>query len=732
MDRTRDALTGRVLDGRYRIGARIARGGMATVHEAVDLRLDRPVAVKVMHEGLAADDEFVRRFQREARSAARLSDPHVTAVFDTGDDDGTLFLVMELVPGRTLRDLIRSESPVDPRRALALVEPVLTALAAAHRAGIVHRDVKPENVLLADDGRVKVADFGLSRAVNAETQHSATGGVLIGTVSYLAPELVVDGTADARTDVYAAGVVLFELLTGSKPHQAENPIQVAYKHVHEDVPPPSTRVPGLPAYLDALVARATSREPALRPADAQVLLHQVRRVRLALDQGVLEDDELTADLTPVALASAGLVEELDAATTDEMPDILAPAEAARAALVDDREHTRTVPRHDDLRDPHLPHQDADALGGDTVYDQELDRHLDGPHDGRSSTLLAPPRPPQQRRADDGVPGWGSDRLVRGLGDGREEPGDRDGWDDAGWDDGRPRRRGRGPLALLLVLLLAGAAAGAGWWFGIGRYTDAPAVLGLSQSAAESRLETAGLDLRVGDPAYSETVPRGRVVSTDPGPGDRVVQEGTVTAVLSLGPERHDVPRLAGRSLDAAQQALLDAELGFGDAVERFSETVPEGRVVRSNPAAGTALRRDAAVDVVVSKGPRPIEVRDWSGEDAEEAEAALGKAGFEVTTTEENSDTVDAGTVISQSPDSGTAVKGDTVELVVSKGPVLVEVPDVVRMGVAAARSRLEAAGFEVEVRESDLYIGVQYVVSTDPGAGGRAPRGSTVTINIV
>ncbi len=217
---------------------------MATVYEATDLRLDRTVAVKVMHEGLADDDEFVRRFQREARSAARLAHHNVVAVFDTGDDDGTLFLVMEYVPGLTLRDLIRKEAPMSPAKALAMIEPVLAALAAAHDAGILHRDVKPENVLLADDGRVKVADFGLARAINSETQHTATGGVLIGTVSYLSPELVVNGKADARADVYAAGVLIYEMLTGHKPHQADSPIQVAYKHVHEDIPPPSASTPG--------------------------------------------------------------------------------------------------------------------------------------------------------------------------------------------------------------------------------------------------------------------------------------------------------------------------------------------------------------------------------------------------------------------------------------------------------------------------------------------------------
>ncbi|MGZ4456812.1 MAG: protein kinase domain-containing protein, partial [Nocardioides sp.] len=306
-----DPMTGRLLEGRYRIGPRIARGGMASVYEATDIRLDRTVAVKVMHPGLGDDEEFAARFVREARAAARLSHPNVVAVYDQGEEDGTVFLAMELVPGHTLRDVIRKEAPMSPARALALLEPVLSALSAAHRAGLIHRDVKPENVLIATDpasgtARVKVADFGLAKAVSADTQHTATGGVLIGTVSYLAPELVVDGRADARADVYAAGVVLYELLTGTKPHEGESPIQVAYKHVHEDVPPPSRLVPEVPAYVDALVARATARDRGLRPADASVLLHQVHRVAHALADGVLDDPELTADLAPVLLVPDGL------------------------------------------------------------------------------------------------------------------------------------------------------------------------------------------------------------------------------------------------------------------------------------------------------------------------------------------------------------------------------------------------------------------------------------------
>ncbi|MDQ3308084.1 MAG: protein kinase, partial [Actinomycetota bacterium] len=306
MDRsaTTDPLVGRLLDGRYRVGAKIARGGMATVYEATDLRLDRLVAIKVMPDALADNEEFTQRFVREARAAARLAHPNVVAVYDQGDDHGTLFLAMEYVAGRlTLRDVVRDEAPLPTTRALAVFEEILKAIAAAHESGVIHRDVKPENVLIDPRGRVKVADFGLARAISSTTTATATGGVLMGTVAYLAPELVTEGRSDARSDVYALGVLLYELLTGAKPHHGDSPIQVAYKHVHEDVPPPSRLVDGVPPYLDAFVARATSRERDLRPADAHVMLQQLKRVRHAVDHGVLDDQELTDDLTPTLVAT---------------------------------------------------------------------------------------------------------------------------------------------------------------------------------------------------------------------------------------------------------------------------------------------------------------------------------------------------------------------------------------------------------------------------------------------
>jgi serine/threonine protein kinase/beta-lactam-binding protein with PASTA domain len=659
VDRSADALIGRVLDGRYLVGPRIARGGMATVYEATDLRLDRTVAVKVMHEGLADDEEFVRRFQREARSAARLAHHNVVAVFDTGDDNGTLFLVMEYVPGLTMRDLIRKEAPMSPARSLAMIEPVLAALAAAHDAGILHRDVKPENVLLADDGRVKVADFGLSRAINSETQHTATGGVLIGTVSYLSPELVVDGRADARSDVYAAGVLIYEMLTGHKPHQADSPIQVAYKHVHEDIPAPSASTPGIPPYVDALVARATSRDPSYRPADARVLLHQVRRVRHALDHGVLDDQDLLDDLTP----------------TTPVGGVRTPTGALPAQIIDPQDVISPAARNGD------------------VYDQE-----------RDALLLAAPPPEARPRPSASL----------------RPPGP------------PPRRSRRGPVLLAVVVVVAVLAALGGWYFGIARYTPTPGVLNLTEAAARVKLEKTGLSLEVEERAWSETVRKGRIVSTDPAPGDRVAKEGTVGAVVSRGPERHDVPQVRGKTLDDAQQALDEAKLEYGEAVSRFDERVAKGRVITSDPRPGTALSRGTAVDVVVSKGPRPIPIPDLTGRPAALAETALEKRGFEVKTTEVNSDTVPTGRVVSQSPDSGTGQKDDAVALVVSKGPVLVTVPDVVRSGLAAATEKLEAAGFKVEVKKASLYIGVQYVVGTNPSGGSKARRGSTIVVSVV
>ncbi|MET8726352.1 Stk1 family PASTA domain-containing Ser/Thr kinase [Streptomyces parvus] len=639
MDTTlQDPLVGQLLDGRYRIEARIAVGGMATVYRAVDTRLDRVLALKVMHPALATDVSFVERFIREAKSVARLAHPNVVAVFDQGAEGAYVYLAMEYVAGCTLRDVLRERGALQPRAALDILEPVLAALGAAHRAGFVHRDMKPENVLIGDDGRVKVADFGLVRAVGTATD---TTGSLLGTVSYLAPEQIEHGTADTRSDVYACGVVLYEMLTGAKPHTGENAAQVIYQHLNSDVPAPSAVVPGLPVALDSLVASATARNPEVRPHDAVLLLAETREARAGLT-----DAELDA-VPPQALSDSH-----DGA--------------------DDR--TSVIPRA-------LP-QDGDG---------------DGVH--RTSRLAMPPagpaapaRRPAGRRGPFGGP---HRRLV---------------------------------IALAAVLLTLGIGTGV-WYINSGQFTQVPSLLGQTQQTAEKRLADAGLGLKGVDRVFSDTVERGEVVSSEPDSGDRIRGNGSVTLVVSRGPEIVRVPDVVGASLADARRSLKKVGLVPGMVTREFSEDVERGEVIRTDPRAGTDRNPDTAVALVVSKGA-PVDVPDVTGLSAEEATAELEAEGLKAEVLPGRVHSPEAaGDVAEQSPGEGTeAAEGDTIQLTVSKGPRMLDVPDVTGRDVDEARSTLEEAGFEVKVDRPFLSFS-DTIASQSVDGGEQAPEGSTITI---
>ncbi|MFI9189310.1 Stk1 family PASTA domain-containing Ser/Thr kinase [Streptomyces californicus] len=637
MDTTlQDPLVGQLLDGRYRIEARIAVGGMATVYRAVDTRLDRVLALKVMHPALATDVSFVERFIREAKSVARLAHPNVVAVFDQGAQGAYVYLAMEYVAGCTLRDVLRERGALQPRAALDILEPVLAALGAAHRAGFVHRDMKPENVLIGDDGRVKVADFGLVRAVGTATD---TTGSLLGTVSYLAPEQIEHGSADTRSDVYACGVVLYEMLTGAKPHTGENAAQVIYRHLNSDVPPPSAVVPGLPVALDSLVASATARNPEVRPHDAVLLLAETREAR------------------------AGLTEaELDAVPPQALSDTHDGA--------DDR--TSVIPRA-------LPADDAG-----TVH--------------RTSRLETPPAVSAARR--------------------------------------RPLLR-RGPFAgqhrtlilvLTAVLLTLGIGTGV-WYINSGQFTQVPSLLGQTQQEAEQRIARAGLDLKGVERVFSDSVERGSVVRSVPASGNRIRGNGSVKLVVSRGPEIVRVPDVVGSSLADARRSLKKVGLVPGMVTKEFSEDVARGEVVRTDPRAGTDRNPDTAVALVVSKGA-PIDVPDVTGLSVEDATAELEAEGLRAEVLPGRVHSTEAkGDIAEQSPGEGTeAAEGDTVELTVSKGPRMLDVPDVTGRDVDEARSTLEEAGFEVEVDRPFLSFS-DTVASQSVDGGEQAPEGSTITV---
>ena len=651
-----DALIGRTLDGRYRVLRRLADGGMATVYLALDERLGREVALKVMREHLVHDESFVTRFHREARSAASLSHPNVVAVYDQGRDGDVMFLVMEHVPGLTLREVMREEGALTPRAALDILEPVLLALGEAHANGLIHRDVKPENVIINDNGTVKVADFGLARAVTSQTVTS-TSGVLLGTVAYLSPEQVERGIADARSDVYAAGLMLFEMLTGTKAVTGDTAIHVAYQHVHGGMPLPSSRVPGLDPALDDLVAAATARDPDDRPADAAALLTMLRRTRALLSPAALDSRPAGAE----ALAAAAL------------PTTAAASPAATAALPMPGSHSATASGSVTTR----PHTDTRAL-----------------------TLPAsPPSPPAPLEG----------RVVVG--------GGRSGGTRRWWP------------AIAASALIAALTA---WFFmlGPGAMATVPSVQGQTEAAAVAAIDDAALTPTVTQ-AFDEVVPAGQVISTDPGAGDTIRRGAGVSVVVSKGPERYEVPPVVGMTLTEATASIAEVNLVVGEVEEVFDETVPKDEVISADPGPGASLKKGVEVNLTVSKGRKPIEVRDYTGKDAAAAQKSLTDLGLKVDASkEENSDTVAKGMVISQSPNDGTLFKGDTVTLVVSKGPVMVDVPNVVGQQVDQARAALEAAGFKVTVRKAlGGFFGT--VRLQEPGSG-QAPKGSTITLTIV
>ncbi|WP_078966573.1 Stk1 family PASTA domain-containing Ser/Thr kinase [Streptomyces sp. WM6378] len=651
MDTTlHDPLVGQVLDGRYRVDARIAVGGMATVYRAVDTRLDRVLALKVMHPSLAADASFVERFIREAKSVARLAHPNVVGVFDQGAQDQYVYLAMEYVAGCTLRDVLRERGALQPRAALDILEPVLAALGAAHRAGFVHRDMKPENVLIGDDGRVKVADFGLVRAVDSVT---STTGSILGTVSYLAPEQIEHGTADTRADVYACGVVLYEMLTGAKPHHGDTPAQILYAHLHEGVPAPSAAVPGLALELDELVASATARNPDVRPHDAVALLAQTRTARAALGE-----EQLDA-VPPGARSAAG------------------------QSGADDR--TSVIPRA--LTTPVTPA--AGPMPAESVRDEPVNR---------TSRLIMP-----QRIEDEPEP---APRRQRSRVNNR-----------------------RGLIAVVAALLLIlGVGAGV-WYINSGQFTRVPALIGQSEDAAKKKLSGAGLGVKKVDRQFSDTVERGQVVSTDPATGARIRGNGSVTLVVSRGPETAQVPKLDGMPLDQAKSELQKAGFAPGDTSSEFNESVPQGSVIRTDPAAGVKRHTDTGVSMVVSKGA-PVDVPGVVGDSVADATAALQNAGLQVTVAPDQVNSVqDAGKIAAQSAaEHAQLAKGDSVTLTVSKGPRMIPVPQVTGQKAADAQKSLEAAGFKVKVDRGFPFLSDE-VSGQSVAAGVQAPEGSTITI---
>jgi eukaryotic-like serine/threonine-protein kinase len=690
-DTLADPLAGRLLDGRYAVTARLAHGGMATVYLAMDTRLDRQVALKVMHAELARDDEFVRRFIGEAKSVARLSHQNVVAVFDQGSDGPFLYLAMEYVPGRTLKEVLREHGRFPPAAALDIMTGVLDGLAAAHASGIVHRDVKPENVLLTADGRLKVADFGLARA-QATAGHTRAG-LLIGTVAYLPPEQVTGDSTGPRSDVYSAGVVLFELLTGRLPFTGDTPIAVAYQHVNQDVPAPSTLVPGIPATVDQLVLAATSRDPASRPADAGEFARAVRRVR----EGLGEPSGITGVM---GVGVQGLTEapwlnlDTPAATNGWWARGAAAAPAAGWSGTGEwRGHDATAPP---ASGPGIGPPSPGASGAYPVASGfGTGPYGPGGQDGLSSRTLV-----VQREESGRYLGGREPFLQRWL--------------------FSPR------LAVVALIVALGLGLGlGGWWLTAGRYASIPFVASDSVAQATAVLTADGFTIAKVSRVHSNDVQQGTVVGTSP--SGRAAKGSPVTILVSSGPFTSVVPKVQGDKLTAAQAALQRAHLSF--TVSRVGANAAVGTVLGTRPAAGTTWPQTKPVTILVSGGAA---VPDFVGASLEAAQQWASAHNVNLQQQQDQNSQQQPGTITGQEPAAGSLYQpGETVVVNVSTGPAEISVPYVIGMTVGQATQVLQAAGFQVQVQSFGLGSnGGRRVWDYSPV--GQAPRGSVILLDVL
>ena len=634
-------LSGQLIDNRYELIRIIANGGMGTIYEGLDTRLDRKVAVKIMHPHLAQDEEFISRFIREAKAAASLSHPNIVNVMDQGWNQSgipAVFLVMELVEGKTLRELIAEKGSFTSNETINYLAPVVSALSAAHQIGIVHRDIKPENILISNDGRIKIADFGLARGANLGHTMTAEASVILGSVSYLSPEQVQRGISDARSDIYSIGVMAFEMLTGKRPHISDSPMQIAFMHVNEDIPRVSSKLDYLnnksqkiPAELDELIFASTSRNPDDRPKDATAFSNALRNI------------QIKSDPTKQQMSL-----ELDLPVRTE-PEKAVQKKRKIVEVEPTKEITKPVER--------------------------IEEKLDSP-------------------------------IKKG------------------------RRFGKFKLTLVVLAIFAGAY---GWWtlVGPGANVTVPSLIGGTVAQADSVLKPLGLTSEVARQEFNEDIAKGIIIQSEPAGGGKTNPGGTVKLILSKGPERYQIPDISKLTSEAAVKALSALPLATPVIIESFSQTIPEGLVISTDPIAGTQVKRGAAIRILVSKGIEQIAMVDFTGKTGDEALNTLVDSGFKVYPKYEFSETVPMGAVISQTPnDAKNYPKGTKIALIISKGSNYVFIPNVYSLTESKAKSTLSALDLKVTVKRMGNKA-IKRVTNISPKVGSKVMRGSKVTITV-
>ena len=630
-------LTGELIDNRYLLQRLIASGGMATIYAGIDTRLDRPVAVKIMHAHLANDEAFVSRFIKEAKATAALSHPNIVSIQDQGWNEGgppAVFLVMELVEGSTLRDFLNQQGAVSIEQMFQLMTPVISALAAAHKIGIIHRDIKPENILISKDGRVKVADFGLARNMAIGQTMTVESSVVLGSVSYLSPEQVQRGVADARSDIYAVGIVLFEMLTGGKPYEGETPIQIAYRHVNDRIPTLQSIKSDIPITISELVHAATAPNPDHRPKDAEELLNKFREIQAQIDPKKRQMS-LELDLPPSMMKSV--------------------TKRGKVSV-------------------------GSALEGLKE---------------KTSQLIST-KPIKVSKPEDSI-GTKKRKVSKRV------------------------KRNR----IIALLLLIGLVFGGFRLLNIGKIS-VPSLVGMSQTEASKSLEPLGLDLEIIEEVFSEDIPKGRIIASEPGGGGKISPDEKVGLILSKGQERILVPRLNGLTPDVASAQLSSLGLTVGEINEIFDMKIAAGYVIATEPKETMAVKRKTIVNLIVSKGVEQISLQSYVGKGGEQALSELTEMGFDVDAVYKFSDSIFKGQVISQLPEKMESIgKGSKINLTISKGPEFVFVPNVLGKNKNDASLDLENLGLRVKIKGSGK------VNNISPAIGAKVKQGAVITLTL-